>query len=95
MQEIRRLSAARRDRRVLVIGDGGIALHATHSVPSGPQPGRAKQLTGSASSDNVVAVNANDDDKPAVSYSRFRSSDYRTFESSWLARRLEKGDRVA
>ena len=95
VQEIRRLSAARRDRRVLVIGDGGFALHATRSVPSGPQPGRAQQLTGSASSDNVVAVNANDDDQQAVSYSRLRSSDYRTFESSWLARRLEKWDRVA
>ena len=95
LQEIRRLSAARRDRRVLPIGDGSFALRTTRSVPSGSQPGPAPQLTGSASSDNVVAVDANDDDKQAVSYSSFRSSDYRSFESSWLARRLEKEDRVA
>lgn len=95
LQEIRRLSAARRDRRVLVIGAGSIAPRTTHSVPSGSKPGPAQHLTGSASSDNVVAVDVNGDDKQAVSSSRFRYSDYRTFESSWLARRLEKEDRVA
>jgi mono/diheme cytochrome c family protein len=95
VQEIRRLTAESYHRKVLVMGNGNIALRATRSTPSESRPGRAGPLTESALSDNVVAVNANAHDKRAVSYSRFRDSDYRAFESSWLARRLEKEDRVA
>ncbi len=87
VREIKRLSAASEVRKALMVRDR-IALHATYSA------GRAQQLTEPESSDKVVAVMANDN-KPAVSYSRFHPSDYRTFESSWLARRLEKEDRVA
>lgn len=89
VREVRRLSAESQVRKALVVGDRSIALHATHLA------GRAKQLIEPESSDKVVAVMATDDDKRAVSYSRFHRSDYRTFESSWLARRLEGDDRVA
>jgi mono/diheme cytochrome c family protein len=93
VREIRRLSAASEVRKVLVIGDGRIALHAIHSVSSESPARRAQQLTESTSSDKVVAVMAND--KQPMSYSRVRYGDCRTFESSWLARRLEKEDWVA
>jgi mono/diheme cytochrome c family protein len=88
VREVRRLSAESQVRKALLVGDS-IALHATHLA------GRPQQLIEHESSDTVVAVMADDDDKQAVSYSRFHRSDYHTFESSWLARRLEEDDRVA
>ena len=89
VREVRRLSAESEIRKALVISDRSIVLLETHPA------GRTQQLTKFASSDEVVAVMANGDDKQAVSYSSFHDSNYRTFESSWLARRLEKEDRIA
>ena len=88
VREVRRLSAESEIRKALVISDRSIVLLAAH--PAGTQ-----RLTKFASSDEVVAVMANHDDKQAVSDSSFHDSTYRTFESSWLARRLEKEDRIA
>jgi hypothetical protein len=89
VREVRRLSSESEIRKAVVISDRSIVLLAAHPA------GRTQQLTKFASSDEVVAVMANDDHKQAVSDSSFHDSTYRTFESSWLARRLEKEDRIA
>jgi hypothetical protein len=47
-------------------------------------------LTHSTSNDNAAAGMANPDDEPA-----FHHDDYRSFESSWLARWLEEEDEAA
>ena len=88
VREVRRLSAESEVRKALVISDRSIVLLAAH-------PAGTPRLTKFASSDEVVAVMANHDDKQAVNDSSFHDSTYRTFESSWLARRLEKEDRIA
>ena len=89
VREVRRLSAESEIRKALLISDRSVVLLAAHPA------GRTQQLTKFASPNEVVAVMANRDDKQAVSYSSFYGSDYRTFESSWLARQLEKEDRIA
>lgn len=89
VREVRRLSAESEIRKALATSDRSIVLLGAHPG------GRRQQPTKFASSDEVVAVMANHDDEQAVSPSSFHDSNYRTFESSWLARRLEKPDQVA
>jgi mono/diheme cytochrome c family protein len=89
VREVRRLSAESEIRKALLISDRSIVLLAAHPA------GRTQQVTKFASRNEVVAVMANRDDKQAVSYSSFHGGDYHNFESSWLARRLEKEDHVA
>ena len=84
-----------------MLGDS-IPLDATHALPN-DRSGRVPQLAESRSFDDVVAVAANEDandnagnrDQQAASYSMFSDNDFRAFESSWLARRLEKEDQAA
>jgi hypothetical protein len=89
VREVRRLSAESEIRKALATSDRSIVLLGAHPG------GRRQQQTKFASSDEVVAVMANHDDEQAVSPSSLHDSNYRTFESSWLARRLEKPDQVA
>jgi mono/diheme cytochrome c family protein len=93
-REFRRLSAKSQGRNVLVIGSVHAALDVTHSVPSEVRRQHAPRLNELAADDNVAVVLSNDDEKD-VSHSRFHHSDCRTFESAWLARRLENEDWVA
>jgi mono/diheme cytochrome c family protein len=89
VREVRRLSSESEIRKAFEISDRSIVLLAAQPA------GRTQSLTKFAPSDDVVAVMANDDDKQAVSSASFHGSDYRIFESSWLARQLEKEDHVA
>ena len=93
--EIRRLAAESEDRKVLVMGEGSIAVHADRLVSSESQLGRALPPPGSLSHANLIAVVANDDDNKAVRHPRPHRNDHRNFESSWLARQLEDEDSVA
>lgn len=89
LQEIRRLTALRNSRKVLVMGAGNVAQDAPRSASSMLRPGTL-MLTHSTSNDNAAAGMANPDDEPA-----FHHDDYRRFESSWLARWLEEEDEAA
>jgi len=88
-REFRRLTARSRGRKVMVMGRGNVALDATHSGSLEDRYQQAQEVTEFETSNNIAAA-VPDDDRKAVSY-----FDHRFFESSWLARRLEKEDWVA
>ena len=85
VREFRRLSVKREARNVLVVARGNIALEVTRSEPREVDRRGASQRTESAASDSVSMSNHD----PVVRHSQFPDTDYRTFESAWLARQLE------
>ena len=87
LQEIRRLTAL--SSKILVMGAGNVAQDPPRSASSMLRPGTLI-LRHSTSNDNAAAGMANPDDEPA-----FHHDDYRSFESSWLARWLEEEDEAA
>jgi hypothetical protein len=91
VREFRRLSAEREGRNALVVGGGNVAIDVIRSAASEVRRQHAPEVEELAPSDKVAAVESNDDQKSA-SYSRFRHTGYFTFESTWLARRLENED---
>jgi mono/diheme cytochrome c family protein len=99
VREIGRLTAKSEAGKLQTIGQHRIVLQATHSVSKESQPGREEQRLELAShGDLSVAVasdEANSDDKQGVRHSGSQHSDHSSYESSWLARRLEKEGRVA
>jgi hypothetical protein len=87
--EIRRLTVMSHSRNAFAIADGSVAQHAPSSTSSKSRPTGQHILTHSPSNGNGAGV-ANHDDEP-----EFHHDDYRTFESSWLARWLEGEDEAA
>jgi mono/diheme cytochrome c family protein len=85
LREIRRLAEVSHSRKALVVV-GSVAQHALRPASSKSRPGR-HPLAHSTSNDIAAAGMASHDDEQA-----FHHDDYRTFESSWLARWLEEDE---
>jgi mono/diheme cytochrome c family protein len=93
VREFRRLSAKSKGRNVSAIGGISVPLAVTQFAPSEIRPQYSPRLNELAVHGNAAAGSNND--QKAVNYSRFYHSDYRTFETAWLARQLENEDWAA
>ncbi len=93
-REFRRLTKKSQARKVFVIGAANVALDATDTMSLENPNRESERVIEFAASDNVAAV-VPEDDHAAANYLRLHHADHRSFESSWLARRLEDEDSVA
>jgi mono/diheme cytochrome c family protein len=94
LREFRRLTKKSQARKVFVMGTGNVALDATDTTSLEDPSRESERVTEFAASESVATV-VTEDDREAVSYLRLHHADHRSFESSWLARRLEDEDSVA
>jgi mono/diheme cytochrome c family protein len=94
LREFRRLTKKSQARKVLVMATGNVALDATDTTSLESPSHESERVTEFAASDSVATVVAGDD-RETVNYLPSHDADHRSFESSWLARRLEDEDWVA
>jgi len=88
--EVKRIAARSGGKLVVIVG--GLALEPTYETVLG-EPGVGSRQSDSHSLENITVL-SNDGYEQEEPHS-WRDDEHRRFESSWLARRLEREDSVA